>query len=453
MSGAWPVLDAAALHGIAGEVVALIEPHTESDPAGILASILVEFGAVVGPSPHALADSAPHPARLFVVLVGETAKGRKGSAAANVSRLMSGVDPDFFRERRLNGFGSGEAIVDTLRGDRETAVDPRLLVSEPEFARILATAKRDGSTLSSIVRQAWDGGRLAVRSRAGTTVAEDSHVCVLGHVSADELRAKLADTEVAGGFANRFLFVCVRRSKILPSGGNLDDGDFVGLIRRFALLASHAATVGIMRRTPAAEALWSDLYYEMAADEPGGLLAAIIARDSAQVLRLSVTYALLDSSSRIDVEHVRAAWALWSYCRASAAHIFGESTGDIIADTLIAAARRAGPAGLDGRERHALFSGHASVGQLDAAMDVLVEKALAVIETEETTGRRRVLLKAVEGELRELRGLRGTKRISDSQSIPDEHCELSELANKGQNADKVSPYSDVDLERLFAESE
>lgn len=208
-----------------------------------------------------------------------------------------------------------------------------------------------------------------------------------------------------------------------------------------------------MRRTPAAETAWTDLYYEMAADEPGGLLAAIIARDSAQVLRLSVTYALLDSSSRIDVEHVRAAWALWSYCRASAAHIFGESTGDVVADTLLDAVRRAGPAGLDGRERHAVFAGHASQRQLDAARDVLVEKGLAVIESVPTGGRPLVVLKAVDGELRELMGSQGGTLKPVPQSAPDEHCELSESANKGRGADEVSPGTDDYFEALFAESE
>ena len=34
----WPKLDHAALHGLAGEVVRLIEPHTEADPVALLVS-------------------------------------------------------------------------------------------------------------------------------------------------------------------------------------------------------------------------------------------------------------------------------------------------------------------------------------------------------------------------------------------------------------------------------
>ena len=87
----------------------------------------------------------------------------------------------------------------------------------------VAVGRRDGSTLSPLMRQAWDGDRLAIRSRgSGTVVADGAHVAVLGHVTAEELRAKLVETEVANGYANRHLFVLVRRSQLLPAGGDAD---------------------------------------------------------------------------------------------------------------------------------------------------------------------------------------------------------------------------------------
>ncbi len=450
----WPVLPSEARYGLAGEIVSVIEPHSEADPAGLLISTLVEFGALVGPGPHAMADSAEHPARLYSVLVGKTSKGRKGSAAKNVERVIAAVDPDFARNRRLDGFGSGEALVDTVRGD-SGATDPRLLVVEPEFARILNVASRDGSTLSLIVRQGWDGGRLAVRSRSATTIADNSHVCVIGHISADELRAKLTQTEVASGFANRFLFVCVRRSKSLPSGGNLDDGEVAGLGRRLADTLTKVRNTGILRRTPAAEALWADLYEQMARDEPGGLLEAIIARDSAQMLRLSVTYALMDGARSIDVEHVSAAWALWCYCRASAAYVFGESLGDQIADRLLRAVREAGPDGLDGTQQRDLFAKHASGAQLDSARSLLERRGLVCSETVQTRGRPALVLRAVES-LSSLRSQTAASTgtpfvakslLSQSSDPPStlpllsSHCDISDksrIQEKGQRQSEIA---------------
>lgn len=40
LDGSWPTLSPAALHGLPGEVVATLDPHTEADPAAVLVSFL-----------------------------------------------------------------------------------------------------------------------------------------------------------------------------------------------------------------------------------------------------------------------------------------------------------------------------------------------------------------------------------------------------------------------------
>ena len=122
-----------------------------------------------------------------------------------------------------------------------------------------------------------------------------------------------------------------------------------------------------MHRTAEAKVRWAELYAEMAEDDPGGLLGAVIARDAPQCLRLSVAYALLDASRLIDVNHVEAAWAVWRYCRSSAAYIFGEVVGNEIADRLLSALRRAGPAGLTLQQQSDLFGRNVAAEQLAGA--------------------------------------------------------------------------------------
>ena len=72
------MLDPAALHGLAGEIVCTIAPETEGEPAGMLLSILAASGVAVGPGPHAIADGTLHPPTLFAVTVA-TGRARKGS--------------------------------------------------------------------------------------------------------------------------------------------------------------------------------------------------------------------------------------------------------------------------------------------------------------------------------------------------------------------------------------
>src|SRR5262245_3996910 len=64
----WPVMDAAAFHGLAGEVVRTIEPHSEADPNAILIQFLTAFGNAIGGSPHYLVEGDKHGAKIFVVM-------------------------------------------------------------------------------------------------------------------------------------------------------------------------------------------------------------------------------------------------------------------------------------------------------------------------------------------------------------------------------------------------
>ena len=292
----WPKLHSDALYGLPGKVVQALAEHTEADPAGLLLTYLTTFGVAVGPAPHAIADGAMTLGRLFVVLVGDTAKARKGTSWVRVRAIFSVGDPRFCEERIMGGFGSGEAVVDAVASEES---DRRLLVSEPEWVRLVNVGKRDGSTLSPLLRQAWDGDRLAVRSRnAGTVTVDNAHIGVVAHVTAEELRSKLTDTEMANGFANRHLFALVRRSKLLPTGGDLSLETVRDLGRQTRAALESARQKGVVQRNREAEELWAELYYSMAKDDPGGLLGSVIARDAAQVLRLSVLYALTSGSAR-----------------------------------------------------------------------------------------------------------------------------------------------------------
>ena len=387
----WPQLGQAALHGLAGEVVCTLAPHTEADPVALLLTFLTMFGSVVGPGPRALVGPEPHPARLNVVLVGETSRGRKGTAQASMNSLFSVVEPRWFDEQVRSGLASGEGLIaqvadpDPLNPDAEL-VDKRLIVVEPEYGRVLTVAGRDGSTLSEIIRSAYDSGRLRVMTRHHPLRATGTHISVIGHVTLDELRRKLSSTDAANGFANRFLFALVRRSKLLPHGGRLDPAALDRLADQVRLAVDRSAGVQALRRSPEADAVWERVYLEWASEAPGGLAGDVTARPEAHALRLSVVYALLDGSPAIQAEHVEAAVAIWRYAEASAVVIFGETLGDDVADRLLEALRDAFPSGLDATKQYDLFSRNVTAERLREARALLERRGLAVTITQPKDG-------------------------------------------------------------------
>ena len=151
----WPApLDEAAFHGIAGEFVRAIEPHTEADPAALLIQFLVGFGNLIGRTAHFIAEDDVHYTNLDAVAVGETAKGRKGTAWGRVRSMLARVDPDWAKNRVMGGLSTGEGLTQEVRDDQTHTVrgkvttipgvmDKRLLAYESEFALVLRQLQRE----------------------------------------------------------------------------------------------------------------------------------------------------------------------------------------------------------------------------------------------------------------------------------------------------------------------
>ncbi len=92
-TSAWPApLEPAALHGMFGDLVALVAPETEADPASLLLTALVAFGNVIGRRAYFMVGATRHHVNLFALLVGDTAKARKGTSLQDIFSFFRQVD-------------------------------------------------------------------------------------------------------------------------------------------------------------------------------------------------------------------------------------------------------------------------------------------------------------------------------------------------------------------------
>jgi hypothetical protein len=140
-----------------------------------------------------------------------------------------------------------------------------------------------------------------------------------------------------------------------------------------------------MRRDEEARALWRQVYPKLSEGRPG-LAGSVTARAEAQVARLACIFALLDLSSVVQVEHLRAALALWSHCEQSVRYIFGDSLGDPIADEILRALRQSAD-GLTRTHIRDAFKRNKNTAVIGPALDILVEYGLASYAMEATGGR------------------------------------------------------------------
>jgi hypothetical protein len=415
-----------AFHGLAGRIVNVIEPASEASRPALLVQALLGFGNVIGRSAYFVVEADRHHANEFAVLVGRTSKARKGTSWGRIYRLYQEVEEQWAAERVQTGLSSGEGLIwavrdpitrpEKIKEGKETVyvaveadpgiADKRLLIQEPEFANVLKQCERQGNTLSALLRQAWDGGNLGSMTKNSPARSTGAHVSLIGHVTADELRRYLTQTETANGYANRHLWICTDRSKQLPEGGHIDPRALNAV--RGELIEAVAFARGLGKPAPRddapsmwksaapgstnevvrddeARAIWREIYGPLSEGRPG-LAGALLARAEAHVLRLSLIYALMDRSAVIRAPHLLAALALWDYCERSVYYVFGDELGDPMADDLLRLLRSC-PDGLTRNDIMNYLGRNQSSSRIGRALGLLLQHRLARRELEETGGR------------------------------------------------------------------
>ena len=405
----WPTLAPEALYGIPGKVVAMFEPHTEADPVALLLQFLICFGNALGRGPYYVHESDKHYTNLFGVLVGDTSKSRKGTSAGRIRHLMSEVptiDSSGWLDRIEGGMSSGEGVIWKIRdevlevdkdGNEVVKVqairDKRLFLDEREFYQAFAVMKREGNTVSVIVRDAWDGKSLQALTKNSLARCREPHISISGHITEDELRLMLDLTSIANGYANRFLFACVRRSKFLPHGGNLKEEEIKALAWEInAVFNKVYMTHNEITMDAETYAYWDKIYEPLSEGKPG-LLGAITGRAESQTIRLAMLYTILDCDGQnqpkvMKLAHLKAGLALWQYCEDSVKYIFGDRLGDPFTDELLRALQSSG--GMSRAKIYEHFRRNQDRTKITTALETLKRYGKAKCEMRQSGGGRPV---------------------------------------------------------------
>jgi hypothetical protein len=409
----WPKpMKADAFYGLTGRFVEMVGPHTEADPNFLLLMFLAYCGNIIDRKCYVMAGGDAHFTNLFLCGVGPTSAGRKGSATAPVEAFFTkgGRAPGV--GNMLPSLSSGEGLIWTIRDEvwgkqynkktresedvllHEGVPDKRLIVNMGEFVSALQMMRRQGNTLSPVTRSAWESGNLVSPTKNSPAKATGAHVTIIGAISKEELLRTVEENDADNGLLNRFLWCCSRRSKALPEGGRL--WEVVESEAWRELQGNFNRVSPIQPRRMARDAEAADLWgrdshpdrgvYAQLSRERYGLAGAATARAHAQVLRLSLLYAVLDGAEEIRREHLDAALAVWRYCEDSARYVFGDALGDPTADAILKALRTAEP-GLTRTDLRDHFHRRKQEGEITRALLLLHQKGLARFERQDTGGR------------------------------------------------------------------
>ncbi len=290
-----PRPDPACLYGIVDDVARAGSENTEANPFAIALNFMAYLSCAVGRGAYTYIGNTRHHCRIFGLHVGRTGRDRKGDAASLVHRIDIAVRAaDAANHDRMapqvhsGGLSTREGLALMIHDgwtQGKTEVDPihdkRLWVIESEFVNVLMQSKRDGNTLSSALRDVWDGVSIKPATKGHPRIwASNPHICLSAAITPGELRSVIAQRELTNGFANRFMTIWAERTRILPFPRATPQHEVDALAQRVIKVVKFAGGHRFAERdvlqitmSSAAQTLYAKLYLGELNDQSGGELA------------------------------------------------------------------------------------------------------------------------------------------------------------------------------------
>jgi hypothetical protein len=395
------------LYGLIGEIAKAGSTDTEANPFAIAASALAYLGVAVGRGPYIpIGDDWNH-ARLNFVHVGRSSRGRKGTAKKlvinRIAKAVHELNEYLAPQIHTGGLSTREGLALLIhdgwtqgKDEIEPISDKRLLVVESEFANVLHQGKRDGNTLSTALRDAWDGISIKPAIKTSRVWASNPHIGILADITPIELRGLMSSRELSNGFANRFIFFWAEGIKVNPFPKQTPKEKIDDFARRVAdILLFVKADRHVDRDTsrmifsPQAASLYAHLYQgELRERSAGEQITGLLDRRAPTLMRLAMIFALTDLSLTVDVVHIKAAMAWIRYWVDSVKYIFQSALDEaateltnVVANELIeflTCHKKASRSEII----KLCFKGHLSKIELDRALDELLSTTPPLIEVE-----------------------------------------------------------------------
>jgi hypothetical protein len=213
---------------------------------------------------------------------------------------------------------------------------------------------------------------------------------VSGAITLGELQDTLKAVEIESGFINRFLTMLIHRVRRISRPNRVTDGEVIR--ERQAIVAElksviawleehkndthyeHGEELLGIRMTWDEEAgnMWDAFYNGLGDDDPDYMTRAEVF-----VLRLTMIYALLDKSSIMKVEHLKAALAVWEYGKQSARLVYGNPQSPDVSRLMTKALASQG---LKRGQVSNFFGRHKSADELDWLMEEAVRLSKRQLE-------------------------------------------------------------------------
>lgn len=338
-----PVLPKEALLGILGEITAAGCANTEATATAMALHVLGRFTTLLGRAAYIPIGDQQRALSFFALVVGPTSHGRKGTSEELPARIFKQIADSNMIDRSfhlsvLGSLATGEGLIHQVRdchvypaqGRSPAHTDPgvedkRLFLAVSEFAGPLAQFKREGSTLSAVLRDAFDGKVLTIPTKTSFNRATGAHIVCVGSVPETEIAKELRDEDKTNGVANRFLMAWSARSKLVPLPPPTDPQMVAHFAERIAgalRLAWARAPLCFDLTDPALRDIWAQWYHGRATRGMPDSVAKLTARAELFARIFAALIALINGRVSVTLPDLQAAFAWVDYWEQTLLFVF-----------------------------------------------------------------------------------------------------------------------------------
>jgi hypothetical protein len=356
-----PRMDAAGFPPLVREIVDAACASSEAHPVAVACNVIAFFCCMIGRGVFQRIGDASIHCRPFQLIVGKSGKARKGTAEHTVREIFRRADAivrdELGNSDRLRvhagGLSTGEGIAWAIRDPREAdehgkgadvgVNDKRLLVIESEFDNLLSQLRRENNTLSSTVRNLFDGRDMEPLTKTSQTRATRPHVVIIGHITGHELREKSTENDAANGLMNRFMLLYVYRPKLVPlpepTPGTVIDllaSRIAAAVIKITAGNLHGNNTTELSLSPESREIWVRKYPQLTRDRDGKG-GNLLARSELYARMLAMVFACMDGRTQIEPCDLHAAIAWVEYWHASVTYVFNTPDDEGVLDAFTAA--------------------------------------------------------------------------------------------------------------------
>lgn len=313
-------------YGLVGEVARIASNGTEVNPVSAAMVFLSFLGANVGRDTYLLINNTYHHPRLFTLHIGRSSRGGKGDSQQLTHRIRQKIEelePDLLAKVHTGGLSTGEGLAAMLHdgyGETPPIHDKRLWVVEGELANVLNKMRREGNSLSTTLREVWDGSDIKPAIKTKPMGVTNPHIGIHVCITPTELTSKLGKGEMDNGFANRFLMAFAENIGCVPfptpTAQYVIDNMAIHIIDIVKYsLGNYPDNCNNreMNLSDGAKVFYEKIYRYFKQPLDNELVAGLLARRAPYTVRLSMLFALCDKSIIIEEKHLKAAFAWVEY--------------------------------------------------------------------------------------------------------------------------------------------